>query len=318
MAFSKAKALQEAEKLVSQGKVALAIRQYLLILEDEPSDLILLNTIGDLYVREKNIPEALKHFGKLADAYMRDSFTVKAIAIYKKISKLDSNAVGPILKLAELYTLQGLGREAREQYTQAIEFYRKRKQDDKVLEVLRKIVQVDAENPVNRVRLAEFCEQTGRKAEAAHAYLETAQLALRQGEATGVELALKKATSLDPKNPQVRLFRARVALAMHRPEEVEKIVASVPELKDDPAARELLLEAYLAADKIEQAEKLVVGVYRANPAEKYRALDGRPAPALGQGLAPPPHARASAPGLRTDRGRVHPAGGPRSSGPCLR
>src|SRR5712664_1277633 len=116
MAFNKARALQEAQKLVSQGKVPLAIRQYLEIIENEPSDLILLNTVGDLCIREKNLSEALNYFNRLADAYVREGFTLKAIAIHKKISKLASGAVEPLLKLAELYTQQGLTREAREQY----------------------------------------------------------------------------------------------------------------------------------------------------------------------------------------------------------
>src|SRR2546428_1825867 len=85
MAFNKVKALQEAEKLVGEGNVTLAIRHYLQIIEREPTDYILLNTVGDLYLREKNVVEALRHFNKLADTYTREGFTVKAIAIYKKI-----------------------------------------------------------------------------------------------------------------------------------------------------------------------------------------------------------------------------------------
>jgi tetratricopeptide (TPR) repeat protein len=271
MAFNKAKVLQEAERLVSLGKTSQAITQYLHIVENDPADLILLNTIGDLYVREKKVPEALREFNRLAEAYVREGFTVKAIAIYKKVSKLSPSAVDPLLKLAELYTLQGLSQEAREQYTQAINFYRKRKQNDKVLEMLRKVVQIDPENAANRARLAEFCEQSGGKAEAAQAYLESAQLALRQGESAGAEMALKKAAKLDPKNPRVRLFKARVALASKRPEEAEKIITSDPELKDSPASHEVLLEASLASRQIEKARKLVLGVYRANPAD-FRPL----------------------------------------------
>ena len=54
MAFNKAKALQEAEKLVIQGKISQAIKRYFDILDRDPSDLILLNTIGDLYIRDRN------------------------------------------------------------------------------------------------------------------------------------------------------------------------------------------------------------------------------------------------------------------------
>ncbi len=265
MSFNKPKALQEADKLVSQGKISQAIKQYLQIVEKDPSDLALLNTVGDLYIREKNAPEALKHFHKLADGYVREGFTVKAIAIYKKISKLDPNTIDPLLKLAELYVVQGLGREAREQYTQAVEFYKKKNQNDKALEIYRKIVQLDPENNVYRARFAEFCEQTGRKADAAQAYLETVEMALRSGDTATAEPALKKAANLDAKNPQVHLLRARLAAGKQQPQEVERIIASVPELKENPAAQRLLLDSYLASGKLEAAEKLLVKVFRANP-----------------------------------------------------
>ncbi len=267
MAFNKAKAMQEAEKYVSQGKNAQAIKQYLSILEKDPSDLSLLNTIGDLYYRDKNVPEALKHFHKLADAFTRDGFTVKAIAIYRKISKIDPNAVEPLIKLAELYLLQGLNREAREQYAQAVEFYKKKNQPDKALEVFRKIVGLDPENQTYRTRLAEFAEQLGRKDEAAQAYLEVAEIASRSGEPAAGEPALKKALELGAKSDQVCLLQARLALSKQDYRQVEKILDAVPELKASPAGRQLLLEAYLAAQKLQLADRLVAETFHANPAD---------------------------------------------------
>ncbi len=267
MAFNKVKALQEAEKLVGEGNVTLAIRHYLQIIEREPTDYILLNTVGDLYLREKNVVEALRHFNKLADTYTREGFTVKAIAIYKKIQKLDPGRVEPLVKLAELYAMQGLSREAREQYAQAVAFYRKKNQTDKALEVYRKIIQLDPENAAQRARLAEFCEQLGRKADAAQVYLEAAEHALRGGNSKDAELALKKAASLDPKSSKIRLLKVRLTLAMQRPEEAEKIIHSDPTLKGQPGARELLFEAYLAGHKVREAEKLAVEVFRAAPGD---------------------------------------------------
>src|SRR5579863_10031633 len=173
MAFNRAKALEEAEKAVSQGKTAHAIRLYLAIFDKDPSDLGLLNTVGDLYVRDKNMAEALKTFHRLADSYTQEGFTVKAIAIYKKITKLDPSGVDVLLKMAELYTVQGLGREAREQYTQAVEFYKKKNQNDKALEIYRKIVALDPENTTYRVRLGDFQDSLGKKADATKTYTET-------------------------------------------------------------------------------------------------------------------------------------------------
>jgi tetratricopeptide (TPR) repeat protein len=267
MAFKKAKALEEAHKYVTQGKNALAIKQYLSILENDPSDLILLNTIGDLYVLDKNLPEGLKQFYKLADAYIKEGYTVRAIAIYKKIAKIDRNTAEPSLKLAGLYRTQGLAREAREQYMSAFEFYKRADQKDKALEVLRKLTRMEPDNPKSRLKLAQYAESAGEAKEAADAYLEAAQAAQRQGEASTAESALSKAAELVPGNPEVQLFRAHQAFDKQQPEEVEKILASVPDLRNDPRAQRLLLETHLAAHNLDAAEKLLLGVFRTNPSD---------------------------------------------------
>jgi Tfp pilus assembly protein PilF len=243
MAFNKAKAMQEAEKLVSQRKIGDAIKQYSRILEKDPSDISILNTIGDLQYRENNKADALQNFSKLADAYMKDGFTVKAIAIFKKISKIDPNQVEPLLKLAELYILQGLSREAREQYAHAVDYYKKHNQPDRALETFRKIVALDPQNRMFRMRLAELAEQLGRKEEAGIAYVEAAENAVAAGETPAAEAALKKALAIDPQSQQAHLLRARLALNKGEYEQVEKILGSLPALKDTPQGRQLLVES---------------------------------------------------------------------------
>ena len=267
MAFDKAKALQEAEKLVIQGKISKAIKRYLDILERDPSDVILLNTIGDLYIRDRNVSEGLKQFYRLAEAYVQDGFILKATAIYRKIVKLEPDSVEPLLKLAELYQTQRLAREARELSYQVAEFYKKKKQNDKALETLRKVVQLDVENAPARVRLAEFYEEIGRKDEATQVYLETVQLAFRRSDLAAAQVILKKVRELDPDNPQIHLLRAHEALASKHPEEVETILSAIPGLKDDPTGRSLLIDSYLSTQQLEKAEKLVPDLFRAHPTD---------------------------------------------------
>jgi tetratricopeptide (TPR) repeat protein len=267
MAFHKAKALQEAEKSVAQGKIAQAIKQYQEILVNDPSDVSLLNTLGDLYIRDRNITEGLRQFQRLAEAYVREGFNVKAIAIYRKISKVDTNLVDALLKLAELYQLQGLGREAKEQYLQAAEFFRKRNQPERVLEVLRKLTQLDPENLNLRNRLAAECEQAGKRLDAANIYLESAEILLRRSDRAGAETALKKAAELDPKSAKVQLLRARVAMGLHQPAEAEQIINAFPALRADPAGKRVLLDAYLATRKLPEAETLAVEIYQADGAD---------------------------------------------------
>jgi tetratricopeptide (TPR) repeat protein len=267
MAFNKAKALQEAENLANQGKISQAIKRYLDILEKDPSELILLNTIGDLYIREKNVSEGLKQFYRLAEAYVQEGYALKAIAIYRKIVKLEPDSVAPLLKLGELYQAQRLVREAREIYYQLAERYEKKEQNDKALETLRKVVQLDPENAKAKGRLAAFYEQMGHKEEAGQVYLETAQLALRLGDAGSAQVALRKAQELNPNQPQIQLLRAREALALKHPEDVEQILSRAPGLKDDPAAPSLLVESYVAMQQPEKAKTLALRLFRANPAD---------------------------------------------------
>jgi len=267
MAFNKVKALGEAEKLVSQGKISSAIKHYLQVIDNDPEDRNLLNTVGDLYVREKNIPAALKCFRTLADQYVKDGFTVKAIAILKKVAKFEPEAPESLAKLAGLYQVQGLTREAREQYFLLVDIYKKKGQNDAALSTLRTIVQLDPDNLTARARLAMFCEQADRKAEAAQAYLETAEVALRRSDLTTAGSALKKAEALEGANPQVRLLQARLASAQQQPDEVEKILTAEPPLTAQPAARQLLFDAYLAGNKLEAAAKMAAALFRANPAD---------------------------------------------------
>jgi len=267
MAFHRARALLEAEKSVAQGKIAQAIKQYLEILDNDSSDVSLRNTVGDLYIRDRNVTKGLEQFHLLAEAYVREGFNVKAIAIYRKIAKLDPNSVDTLLKLADLYQVQGLSREAREQYLQAAESFKKRNQIDRALEALRKLVQLDPENLTFRMRLATECEQMGKREDAAQVFLESAEVLVRRDDPGAAETALKKAAELNPKNSKIQILRARVAITRQHPEEAENIINSSPELQSDPAGKRILLDSYLAARKLPQAEQLVVEVFHANPAD---------------------------------------------------
>ncbi len=55
---SKAKILREGERFVQQGKISLAINEYLKIIRIDPEDVLTLNTIGDLYLRQGRLSEA--------------------------------------------------------------------------------------------------------------------------------------------------------------------------------------------------------------------------------------------------------------------
>ena len=122
MAFDKAKVLKNAEKFLSQGKINAAIKEYRQIVDNDANDLTALNMLGDLYVRANKKEEAVSCFERIAEHYSAQEFTLKAIAMYKKIERIRTR--DPIIanKLAELYAAQGLVHDARAQYLVVADF----------------------------------------------------------------------------------------------------------------------------------------------------------------------------------------------------
>src|SRR5215470_16242643 len=89
MAFEKSKILKNAEKFVAAGKISQAIDEYLKILKENSKDWNLMIQIGDLMLKVNRTDEAIELFQKVADHYYDDGFHLKAIAIYKRINKLN-------------------------------------------------------------------------------------------------------------------------------------------------------------------------------------------------------------------------------------
>ncbi len=75
--FNKQKVLSAAEKYVQQGKMQNAIAEYEKVLKNDPKDLTVTNTVGDLYSRLGEVEKATESFKIVGDAYATQGFTVK-------------------------------------------------------------------------------------------------------------------------------------------------------------------------------------------------------------------------------------------------
>ncbi len=141
--FNKVKVLAQAEKFVQQGKLPNAISEYEKIIKEDPKDLTVLNTIGDLYARVGNNDQAVYYFKKVGDQYAQNGFAVKAIAIYKKLTKIGPYNSEHTTKLAELYGQQGLYNDARVHYMQVADHLLKSGDNQQAARVFQKILELD-------------------------------------------------------------------------------------------------------------------------------------------------------------------------------
>src|SRR5216110_217833 len=232
MAIQRDKVIANAEKLVAKGKIDAAIKEYERILDESPNDVNTLNRIGDLWVRINRNDEAVKVFTKIADHYSKDGFFLKAIAIFKKINKLDPSKLDIYAKLADLYAKQGLAMEAKSQYQVLADYYLKHGDPGNALTIYKKISELDPNSINIHVKLADLYSQNNRTADALKEYDRVGRMLLKRGMLDEAVQVFKKALKIDAANVEL----------------VESLVTALLEAKDYENAQ-AIVETALEANK---------------------------------------------------------------------
>jgi tetratricopeptide (TPR) repeat protein len=253
--FNKQKVLSAAEKYVQQGKLQNAIAEYEKVLKNDPKDLTVTNTVGDLYARLGENDKATDCFKSVGDAYASQGFTVKAIAMYKKISKLKPSLEN-VLKLAELFTQQGLFNDARAQYLQVAEELLKSNEFDGAVRIFQKILEMDPDNVNMRVRLAEVYVRLGKKNEAWQIFTAAAESMRSKGSLSGAEEILQRMLTLDPGNTYALLMQGKNLLESGDAEGAIASLQKIADLDSNPDGLRDLLKAYLQTGRLSDAGTL--------------------------------------------------------------
>ena len=250
--FNKQKVLASAEKYVQQGKLQNAIAEYEKVLKNDTKDLTVTNTVGDLYSRLGETSKATECFKTVGDAYASQGFTVKAIAMYKKICKLQPS-LESLLKLAELYSQQGLFNDARAQYLQVAEEFLKSSQLDNAVRIFQKIVEMDPENSGIRVRLAEVYLRLNKKTEAWQIFSAAAESLRAKGSLSGAEEILQRMLKLDPGNTYALLMQGKNMMESGDAAAAVATLQKVADIDSHPDGLRDLLKAYLQAGQLSEA-----------------------------------------------------------------
>jgi len=244
MALQRDKVINAAEKLVARGKIEPAIREYERLLDDNPNDVNTLNRIGDLWVRINRNDEAIKSFRRIALRYAQDGYFLKAIAINKKMAKLDPFDLTVHATLADLYGKQGLATEAKSQYVLLADAYLKNADLPNALTVYLKIADLDPRSINVRTKLAELYALNGRASEARVERGRLTMLLIERGLLDEAQTVFKKDANLGPVDPKLAesLATAFIAAKNHR-SAIEVLTTGLRDHKGDPALTVLLGEA---------------------------------------------------------------------------
>ena len=253
--FNKQKALSAAEKFVQQGKLPNAIAEYEKVLKADPKELTVSNTIGDLYARLGQADKAVESFKSVGDAYAAQGFTVKAIAMYKKLTKLKPT-LESVLRLAELYTQQGLFNDARAQYLQVAEEFLRSGELEQAVRIFQKTLEMDPENVAMRTRLAEVYVRLNKKTEAWQLFAAAADSLRARGQLGPAEEILNRMLTLDPSNSHALLLRGRNAFDAGDMAGAIQNLEKVADLDSHPDGLRALMQAYLQSGRLPEAGTL--------------------------------------------------------------
>lgn len=259
MAGARDRLIQSAEKHLSRGRLDQALKDYLDLLKEHPSDSFALNKAGDLCVRIGRPADGIGHFSRIAETFSTDGFFLKAIAIYKKINKIDPTRLDVYDRLAELYARQGLTQDARSHYQTLAEQSLKRNDLAGAIGAYGKLAGLDPTDLKSQSRLADLHRVAGQVPQAVARYDAIAGLLQRRGAHVDAVAFFRKALDLDPNDHAARIQMIGSLLASN------EIAAAVVELQLAPRsaeARVLLAEAELArgdrAAAMAAAEEAVV------------------------------------------------------------
>ncbi|MFN2385747.1 MAG: tetratricopeptide repeat protein [Thermoanaerobaculia bacterium] len=259
--------LQAAEKYVARGKLDQALKEYLRLLDDNPKDISTLNKVGDLYVRMNRPNDSIPFFSKIAEFYARDGFFLKAIAIYKKINKIDPSQLEVYDRLADLYHKQGLTQDARSQYQVLADHYQKSNKLEEAIAAYKKMSAVDPNDLKIQVRLADLYRGANQTEQAVMQYGLIGSMLLRRGAHDEAAAVFQKALELSPHDAGIQKSLVRSLLAQKNP------TAAIAILKAAPRTAESL--TLLAEAQMEMGQRAEA----ARTAEQAIALDARYEPA---------------------------------------
>jgi tetratricopeptide (TPR) repeat protein len=198
MTFDRTKAMRDAERYLSQGKIPLAIAEYKQITVNDPKDFGTLNLLGDLYVNNREIQNAISCYTKVAEHYSKQGFAAKAIAVYKKTAKLQPNSPDVAERLAELYKEKGSFTEARSHYVTLAESYQQQGRAIEALAIWKQIALLDPSNTKVYLTIAEAYEAEGQTDEAAEGYVNAAERWIEHSRPAEAANAFEKALKLMP------------------------------------------------------------------------------------------------------------------------
>ncbi len=256
MSLDQGKRLQTAEQLLKQGKTDAALAELRRLADETPGDLLTLNRVGDLLARQKRTGDAIGYYRRIADKFTAGGYISKAVAIHKKILRLDPDHTDSLIELGRLYGRQKLPADAAAHMGRAAEIFESRDEWAEALAVHEELLAVNPGNHSARERLARAMAALGQAEGAGEELLRIGD-SLLDSQPEAAESNYRQAGEHLPDRHEPSLGLARSLLAQGREEEGLQLLEQTLEQHGDPIVRGELIVRSEMANRAERTVELL-------------------------------------------------------------
>ncbi len=264
--IDKNKILKEIQKFVAKSQWDKAIAEYEKLVKDSPGDTNSHNAIGDLYLKKNDHDNAIQSYTKAADIFAKSGFTLKAIALYKKIQNIKPDQVDVLITLGKLNAERGLIGNANESYLAAASYYSRQGQKSKAIDIYKTLCDLNPDNLSLAQKLADLYLSEGYDKEAVSKYIELAERNISKGELADARSLLEAAEAKGSERFDFIRVSAMLDLKSNRiPEAAAKLEHAIEIDPTDNRIGFLLSEAYQRSGRYEECGSVLSTLVEKDP-----------------------------------------------------
>jgi tetratricopeptide (TPR) repeat protein len=189
---------RKAQRFVQNGDLDRAVEEYQRLLAADDSDPYTHVTLGDLYFKKGVLDEAGRRYQEAAEAYRKAGLVKNAIAVCKKMLRLNLRTVDTLMALAELHAQDGLATDAALYYSQYADLMLTKEQRGPAAEALDAAAKLLPDDPRYAEKLGEVWLLDGEKLKASRAFIRAAKAYEARGLMDQAESARERAEQAYP------------------------------------------------------------------------------------------------------------------------
>ncbi|MBI5639815.1 MAG: tetratricopeptide repeat protein [Nitrospirae bacterium] len=257
--------MKEAQKYLMRGQVDKAIAEWEKLPRDA-HDGNTYNIIGDLYLKKGDKKNSVEFFHKSAFFFRQEGFSLKALALYKKllnINPVDSEALNSLGQLSEE---KGLTTDAIKYYLATADSLAKEGKKDSILDIYEKILSLSPANIPLRNKVAEIFFKEGLSTDAAREYIQVGRLYDEKGDSENAKAYYQKALGINPLNKEAILGIGNI---FEKSGDIQRAVRHLKEAStlfpDDAEILFMYAEFTLRAGQTETARESLARIIELDP-----------------------------------------------------